>query len=340
MLHVFFGSDAFSVREAFTALKRKLNTDGSLETNTVTLSASDVSPEEVMSACDTVPFLGEHRLVAVEGALRGSGRGRKKAQTGEPAGGNGAPPSSSRWTVLTEYVARMPATTELVLLGDEKADETLVKALRSHGDVQRFDAPAQKMVTGWVQKRSKIEGVELARGAAAAIADLVGDDTWAIVNELRKLRDYADGRPLTVQDAREMVSPVRETPPWDLLDPVTEGRGASALKALRRMLDHKPTLVIQAIIQGTYRQLAVALEMIGSGASGREVGERLGLRGYPLDKLLDRASRFTPETVAEAYAAIVRSDSDIKTGMYDDELSLELLVLDLAAASSSGTKAN
>lgn len=337
MLHVFYGSDSFSVHEAFNALKEKLNTDGSLNTNTVTFYVPDATPAEVIAACDTIPFLGEYRLVVVDGALYVSGRGRRKAKASLTTGDQPEPVGA--WSTLADYIERMPQTTELVLLGGEKADGALVNALRSRGDVQKFERPAQKAVSGWVQKRAKDAGIPLASGAAAALADLVGEDTWAIATELEKLRNYAAGRPVTVEDVREMVTPIREIPPWDLLDPIADGRGANALKALRRMLDHKPTLVIAAIIQGTYRQLAVAREMVDNGASGRDVGERLGLRGFPLDKLLERATRYRPEMIRDAYARMVQADSDIKTGVYDDDLSLELLVTDLAVAAALGTRA-
>jgi DNA polymerase-3 subunit delta len=336
MLYAFFGSDTLSVRESIQALKEKLNPDGALETNTFTFSASEASPEQVIAACDTVPFLGAHRLVILEGALRPGRSGRKAKLEAEDSG---ASEPAGAWGALVEYVPRMPESTVLVLVDGDKVNEGLVKSLRPLGDVQRSDTPPQKAIGDWVKKRAKTAEVQLGPGAAAAIAELVGDDTWAIATELEKLRDYADGRPITVEDVRLMVAPSRETPPWDLLDPIADGKGASALKALRKMLELRHPLVIAAIIQGTYRQLASAREMIDAGASGREVGERLGLRGYPLEKLLDRAARFTPGMVREAYARIVQADADIKLGVFEDELSLELLVTDLAVAAAAKNRA-
>ena len=63
MLHIFYGDDSLSLREEFSELKASLDTDGSLAANIVTFSASKVSPQEVIAACDTVPFLGDRRLV-------------------------------------------------------------------------------------------------------------------------------------------------------------------------------------------------------------------------------------------------------------------------------------
>ena len=59
-------------------MKESLDSDGSLATNTTYLDAARSSPQEVIAACDTVPFLGEHRLILVDGLLsQATRRGRR-----------------------------------------------------------------------------------------------------------------------------------------------------------------------------------------------------------------------------------------------------------------------
>ena len=78
MVYVFFGPDSFSRGEAVSAIKAELDRDGDLAANTVVLDGNRTTPEEVIAACSTVPFLGSHRLVIVEGLLESlSGRGRR-----------------------------------------------------------------------------------------------------------------------------------------------------------------------------------------------------------------------------------------------------------------------
>ena len=133
-----------------------------------------------------------------------------------------------------------------------------------------------------------------------------------------------------------MVAPARELPPWDILDPIAEGRGARALKALRRVLDLKQMhpLELMARVQGVYRRMAIAREMLDRGASSDVIGDRLGLRGFPLDKLIDQASAHPAGAIRAAYARMVQADLDVKRGVFDAELALELLVTDLATSRS------
>lgn len=333
MLHIFYGTDGFSIAEAIRELRSELDEDGSLATNTVTFSALAASPQEVIAACDTVPFLGALRMVVLEGALRRSGRRRRRSDA--PGESDEGEESAGHWSVLADYVGRMPETTVLVLVDGDVSGGALLKSLRAQGEVHEFSIPEQKSAAHWVQNRAKGIKLKLAGGAAKALVDLIGNDTWAISSELAKLDAYANGRPISAEDVREMVAPSRDLPPWDLLDPIADGKGASALRALRRMFDTKHPLAISAMVQRTYRQLAVARQMLDEGASGKEIGQRVGLTGFPLEKLLERASRCTPQMIRDAYARMVQADSDIKRGVYDDQLSLELLVTDLAVASRS-----
>ena len=62
----------------------------------------------------------------------------------------------------------------------------------------------------------------------------------------------------------------------------------------------------------------------------RELGGRLRLSGYPLRKTLDQETMFTPEGLREAHRKLVEADLSAKTGRFDQETALELLVTELA----------
>jgi DNA polymerase-3 subunit delta len=332
MLHIFYGSDSFSLREEFGELKASLDTDGSLAANIVTFAAAKTSPQEVIAACDTVPFLGDHRLVVVEGLFGKGGRSRDPDDEDDDE-----PVVTGGWDALVEYVDRMPDTSVLVLIGDKEARGALLKALRPKAEIHHMKLPDKKSVGSWIQKRARSVGVKLDGQAARALEDLAGHDTWRLSNELEKLSSFANGQTVSEADVRDMVAPARELFPWDILDPIVEGRGAQALKALRRVLDlgQMHPLEVMARIQGAYRRIAVARAMLEVGATEADIASRFNIKKrFPLEKLIDRASAHTAEAIRAAYARIVQADLDVKRGVFDVELSLELLVTDLATSRS------
>ncbi|MCJ7831145.1 MAG: DNA polymerase III subunit delta, partial [Dehalococcoidia bacterium] len=69
MLYIYHGEDEFSLREELAALKAGLDSDGMLASNTSQLDGGRLQPAELLAPCSTIPFLGSHRLVIVEGLL-------------------------------------------------------------------------------------------------------------------------------------------------------------------------------------------------------------------------------------------------------------------------------
>jgi DNA polymerase-3 subunit delta len=337
MLYILYGSDSFSRSEALRALKRELDVDGSLESNTAEFEAGQAAPAEVIAACDTVPFLGGRRLVLVEGALSktptsGGGRRGRRAPAEDESGTVARGP----WWALVEYAGRMPETTTLVLVDGGSVDEALLDELKPFATVVGFALPGPREVTGWVQARARARGVEIDGRACSTIAELVGNDTGIIASEIEKLLMYAAGERITENDVKALVPDIRDREGYLLADAVADGKAAQATKLLHEMLrkgKHHPGALL-ATIENRYRRLAVAREMINAGATGTQIGSNLRMSGYGLERLHEQASRVSMERVSWALDRIAQSDQDVKEGRLDERLSLELLVQDLASEAS------
>ena len=334
MLYVFYGPDSFSRREALVHLKRELNSDGMLETNTTLLNAREATPEEVIAACDTVPFLGTRRLVIVEGALQqadGGGRPRR----GRKAATASADDDEGPWAALAEYVDRLPETTVLVLSDGGSSGGGLLESLRGKGQHQRFDLPNERAVPQWIQSRAKTMDLNIDGPAARALAGLVSNDIWLLASEMEKLKTYAGGQQVREADVRSLVHDAKEQKGYLLADAAADGRAALATRLLHELLaQNAPGQVLLATIAGRYRRMAVAREMLDAGASGSSVGERLAMRGFGLERLLEQTARYSMPKIRAALVRIVQADMDIKLGLCEEELSLALLVEDLAAATA------
>ena len=350
MLYILYGADSFSRSEALRALKRELDTDGSLESNTAEFDAGQAAPAEVIAACDTVPFLGGQRLVVLEGALSqapASGRRRRSRPTSRPQGerapGEGEADAAEQgpWRALVEYAARIPETTTLVLVDGGSVDESFLKALEPFATVERFSLPGPKEVKGWVHARARARGLQIDGRACSMIAELIGNDTGMIASEIEKLATYAAGERITESDVKALVPDLRDREGYYLADAVADGKAAQATKLLHEMLrkgKHHPGALL-ATIENRYRRLAVAREMINAGATGTQVGSTLRMSGYGVERLLEQASRISMERVRWALDRIAQSDQDVKEGRLDEKLSLELLVQDLASEASTATRA-
>jgi DNA polymerase III subunit delta len=340
MIYVLYGSDSFSRAEALSAIKAELDSDGMLSSNTIRFDARQASAQEVLAACDTLSMFGDRRLVILEGALgRAAGRGGTRQSKRKP---DATAAERSPWWALVDYAPRMPGQTVLVLDDGESIDRDLLKALERLATVKKTSLPAQKEVAAWVQSRTRAKGPKIDGRASSLLAELVGNDTWMLASELDKLAAYASGKPIGEQDVKMLVTDVREREGYLLADALADGKAAAAVRLVHDLLDKgRPPAVLLLTIENRYRRVAVAREMVDRGESGRSIAERLRIENpYVLERLLDQVSRYPMPRVTWALDRIAQADYGLKQGIVDqEELSLELLVHELAAPASASKAA-
>lgn len=348
-LIILHGSEHLQRKEAFDKLRAELDTDGGLATNTATLDARQSTPQEVMAACDTVPFLGDGRLVVLEGLLTTAGKGRrskKKVESDEDAADVGP------WVVLADYIPRMPQSTTLVLIDDEAPATGLLKDLGPLASkVESFRPVNEKALPQWVMERSKQVGLKIEPAAARLLAELIGseetDNRYKSVShmgmlamEVDKLAAYANGEVVRDADVRELVGRAKEHKGYELTDAILDGQAARAAKILEEQIADNAVLpVLLSTIAGQYRRVAIVKDMLERGEPGTRISSRINVKmGFGLDKLIDRAQRHSWSALRQVYARIIQAELDLKQGLMtpgdsreNERLALEILVQELAS---------
>jgi DNA polymerase-3 subunit delta len=286
--------------------------------------------------CQTVPFLGSHRLVIVHGLLgrfqqRGRSRTRRRAANEEDEGALGP------WQRFVDALPALPETTALVLLdGDVSAKNPLLEALRRHAKPREFKPLAQSDVAAWINRRAASYGVSLQARAVATLAVLVGNQLWTLDSELRKLATYANGAPVTEEDVRALVSLARDPSVFAMADAVIEGRARDAVDLLQRLLSEgeAPQLLL-AMIARQYRLLLLAKELLERRVRAPEISAQLGVQGFVIQRLLQQAPLYTLDGLRQAYRKLLDADLSVKRGQMDDESALQLLIFELAALAAT-----
>jgi DNA polymerase-3 subunit delta len=332
MLYILHGRDDFSRREELGRIKASLDADGMLATNTDVLDGREVTLEQLTAVCSTVPFLGSHRLVVVEGLLgRFESSDRPRRGGGRPRRGPG--PELERWKALAECVQSLPESTTLVFLDDElSAGNPLLDALRPHAEVIEFRDLKPGAVLQWVMERAQRQGVDISPTAAKLLAELVGNKLWILASELDKLTAYAHGRRIEGADVKALVSAARDVNVFAMVDAVVEKRAPLALRLLRQQVAQGiESGYLLAMVVRQYRLIIQAKELSQSGVTTQEIGQRLGIGSdFVLHRVLDQADRYSLSRLKAAYRRLLEADESVKRGRYNEELALELLIHDLA----------
>jgi DNA polymerase-3 subunit delta len=296
------------------------------------LDGKQLSLKQLEDACNVYPsLLCPSRLVIVEGLLGRFEARRKKGRRSADSEGK-ASRDLEGWLGLVDLVKRLPATTELILLdGELQQQNRLLSALLPLSEVKAFPALRDDGLRVWIQGHVKDRGGTITPGAVSALVALVGADLWAMSGEIDKLLVYSAGQGIKEDDVKQVVSNTREADIFALVDAILEGRREVAQQWLQRLLQSGagPPYILTMITRQL--RLITAAKELGRDLFRPEVRASLEQpKDFSLQKASRQAKAYTGERIRAAYHKLAETDVDIKSGKYDDELGLNLLVIELS----------
>ena len=332
MFYIIQGDDNYRCHQTLADIKAGLGSADVVSVNTTVLDGRRLAARELSDVCNVVPFMSSHRLVIVEGLLKRFQPGEKQGRSN--GNGDNGEQTAKDWQGIADYIKTMPATTVLVLFEtdlDPKAPNPLLRTLSPVADkvFQLTELKGKELAT-WIKEYASANKCKVTAAAVNLLADYIGGDLWLLAGELNKLMTYCGAREITDKDVREITSFAREDNIFVLVDCVLEGKIKEAQVMLHRMLTYGTAP--QQILAMIERQLSIVLRVkeLSHDVPQPEIKERLGLHPrYPLDKTLKQARTFTIPRLRKAFHCLLETDIAIKTGKYEDDLALDIMVIEL-----------
>ena len=323
MLYVLFGTDDFSLRQKVEEIKGTLGDRESLSLNTTALDGRHLTASQLIDACNTVPFMAACRLIIVEGLLE---RFEQSAATKRPL--------ISEWQSLVDFLPVKPPSTVLVTIDGKIAKgNPLLKKMAKTAQVHDFPPMKGPRLEQWIKSRVAAQGATISPHAVKPLIETAGVDLWVLANEIDKLALYARGRRIEEADVHQVSSFAREANIFAMVDAIAEKRLPPAMRLLHQLLSEgTPPTHLLTMMARQVRLMVQAKELGRLRVSPEEKREQLGLPwNFPIDKLISQSADHSKERLLAIYEKILETDLAIKTGKWQDELALDLLVVDVCS---------
>ena len=329
MLHILLGQDDFSLRQALEKIKAGVGDQTLLATNTTTLDGQQLTLDQLRTVCETAPFLAERRLVIVNGLLerfepKRETRGRRKVKS--------IANQQNEYKSFSSYATQIPDSTTLVLIdGQIGSKNPLLKELSLKAQVKSFPLLKNDRLRQWIGQRMKQEGSSISAEAVSLLAKFIGSDLWIMASEINKLVLFTSGRRIEEEDVKQLVSHVQEANVFAMVDAILESKAGVAEQLLQRLLESgaAPAYLL-VMLSRQVRMIVQAKELRSQRKAEAEIQNKLGLTAeFALRKVLEQAGRYPMKQIIEVYHKLLETDLFIKTGKYDGELALNLLIADL-----------
>lgn len=329
MIYVLYGDDEFSLREALDKIKDELSDRESLATNTTLLQGQQLTPEQLSTTCNALPFLAPKRLVIVEGLLS-----RFEQQDGSK-GKRLSSVDASNWHSFKEHMCRIPETTVLVMIdGKLKSDNPILVGLKSEARIIEFRSLKGEELRNWIHSRIEKRGCSISPKALRMLSDLIGSNLQLLSMEIEKLCLYAHGREIKERDVESLVTETKESSVFEMVDAILERRAAEATRLLHRLEDEgaAPSYLLFMITR-QFRMVMQAKDLLQQQSKAEDIGHRLGItKDFVLQKTLKQARAYSMRRLKDIYRKLLDADISIKTGQLkgdEGSLALDLLVCEL-----------
>ena len=339
MFYVYHGEDEFSRSEEVAQRKQQVMAAGMGDLNITELDGRRLTFEELVNACQAVPFLAERRLVIVHDLLQRfdgarAARGRRAATDGARAVSTADAAFAEQ---LVAYLPHMPPSTRLVFV-DAKAlnasNPVLKAAQRSKdGFIKLFTVPEGRALDNWVRERAQQHGAPITPQATELLTAAVGANLRQLDRELAKLAAYANyARDISAEDVRTLVQATRESDIFGLVDSLGARRREEALRHLEELLADPDAheLYILTMIARQVRLILAAKELAEEQGQGVDAVQReLRLsRRFIAEKVISQARMFRMEELEALLRRVAELDQAIKTGQIEGPLGLEMLIVE------------
>ncbi len=329
MLYILYGPDDFSLVQSLEEIKRSIGDETTLITNTTTLESQQLTVDELKTVCESLPFLAERRLVIVKGLLgRFEPKGRPSRQKKTSKTTNQQDGDKS----LGAYLSTIPESTVLVLVdGVIKSNNPLFRMLSGKAVVKSFPLFRDAKLRQWIQARVTGEGTSISPQAVELLTRLVGSNLWVMASEIDKLVLFAAGRRIEEEDVRQVVSYAQQDSVFVMVDAIIEFRAQAAERLLQQLLQRgaSPAYLL-AMLSRQIRMILRAKDLRNHGTSETEIRNKLGLTlDFVARKTLEQADRYSLARLKQVYRQLLEADLSIKTGKYDGELTMNILIAEL-----------
>ncbi len=219
----------------------------------------------------------------------------------------------------------------LVIVVDAKATAARQKTWRALGTLEHQPTPRYAALRGWIAKEAEAHGVRTRGGVPAVLADLFGEDLPALAAEIDKLAVLDEV--LDEARVRELVHRPASRDAFDLIDAVTAGNEATAVRTARLLLDAgeaAPRILGALGWQFSLVARAVALRERDGDVAKAVAARTLGAAPYAAGKAMDIARRLDERALREVFGILLEVELAVKTGRREPGWAIEAGALELA----------
>jgi DNA polymerase III subunit delta len=304
-----WGEESWLVDETIRQIEVVALEPEAREFNREVFYGDEAEAQAVVTAAQTLPWLGLQRLVLVRGA-------DALPRSVDPA--------------LVAY-CKQPSPSTCLIFTAQRAETSrpLFSLLIKLPWAVRFRRLLARELSTWIEQRIAARGCRITADAVAALRETVGNDLRLLANEIDKLVTFVGSEhTIEVDDLTALTDDIREMSAFELARFLSAGDLAEALRAWGKFASsgEYPGLALGAIIHHV-RQLWRIKVAPHANTSPERLARELNIPAYTVRRLSAQAAMIESERLRQWLEALLEADQTLKRSGLPPQSVFERLIL-------------
>ncbi|NOW07795.1 DNA polymerase III subunit delta [Clostridium beijerinckii] len=318
--YIFCGLDEEFIKDGINIIIKKNVPEEFRELNLIRIDGMNTSFDFIMNACETMPFMGEKKVVVV---YRANFLQDKTDSSG-----------SKIYNDLKNYISNLPPYTVLImyyLLNDKRDRPNKNKKLATIGKsltVVYCDKLKRDKYLKKVSEVFKEKGKQIGRTELSYFCEKVYNNFDIIKREADKLIAYCNEREIKKEDIDILISNSSEDDTFDLVELIATKKIDKAIDTMKEILykSDQHMLIISAIQKHFLRLYEIKIKL----SNGKKVDDFMldyRLPQFVCEKLIMQTNKFTEKQLSELIKLCVNTETKLKSTGIDKNMEMEFLLI-------------
>lgn len=323
------GEEQYLVHWAANLLKDRYVEKACESLDFTRLDPEGLTVERIKESCETLSMLSAKRVVLIPEFPPALGQKLKGF-------------SENDEKELLEYLKIIPETCLLIITAGtpdpkSKKKSKLRAAVGKLGTVYDFGPLTGAQLRSFIQKRLKAAG----KTYRDSIVDMLMADSgygnkeidynlYNLENDIKKIIAHSDGQEILSSDVALTISTNLETNVFAMLDAISRNRKDEAYRLLHNLLVSGENVYgLLALIVSQLELILEVKEAREEGLALSQIQKLLGIHEFRIKKAMGVTEKYSVEGLKRILCKAYEIDGNIKTGLLDQNLALELFIAEI-----------
>lgn len=332
-VYLFYGEEDYLMDYSIETLKQKYINKGLESLNYILLDGDIIEMKDIYDACETLPFMSEKKIVII----------KNLGIFGSKTKGQAAEYFNNKRDELKNYILTLEDYICLVFLEKNiniDKRKALIKSIKKSGEIIEFTKLKGRDLNNWINKAFKkhkktisYQNINYFIQHSLYFDRDMKKSLYDLENEIIKLVNFTgDRKEITAKDIDVVMAKSLDTNIFNLLNSIGQKNINNALIVFNEMcISNEPIPLILHMIIRQLRLIFIFKLLKDKGYDRKSTMGKLKVGIYEYEKISNQSRNFSNIQLEKALKMCLECDENIKTGIMDGKLALEMLIVKMCS---------